>query len=157
MKKLMRVKPPPICHLPLKGSTGKVGLSRKMFPSSSAVKSARKARGFAPFGSQLQFQAVGQVGRCGRTVIHCLLHVLKHGRFIVMIIEGSKEVARRFLEVGRVTSGSPPNAPLPGTKKTEKPRSQQLSPPPPQDQGCRRDVRRKHPRRAVEGLKTLPA
>lgn len=78
----MRVKQPPIFYLPFKGSTGKVGLSGKMFPSSSAVKSTRKARGFAPFGPQLQFQAIGQVRRRSRTVIHCLLHVLKHGRFI---------------------------------------------------------------------------
>lgn len=44
-----------------------------------------------------------------------------------MIIKGSK-VARRFLEVGRVTSESYQNAPLSSTKKTEKPCSQQLSP-----------------------------
>lgn len=36
-----------IFYLPLKGSAGKVGLSRKMF-STSVVKSTRKARGVAP-------------------------------------------------------------------------------------------------------------
>jgi hypothetical protein len=41
-------------YLPLKGSTGKVGLSRKILSSSFVVKSTRKARGFVPLGLQLQ-------------------------------------------------------------------------------------------------------
>lgn len=90
MKNLMREKESPIFYLPLKGSTGKVGLSRKMFSSPSVVKNTGKARGFAPFCPQLQFQAVGQERRRSRTVIHCLVHALLCLRFIIIITKGSK-------------------------------------------------------------------
>lgn len=89
MKNLMREIQTLIFYLPLKGSTGKVGLSRKMF-SSSVVKSTRKARGVAPLSPQFQFQAVGQEHRRSGTHIHCLRHVLKCLGFTVIIIKGSK-------------------------------------------------------------------
>lgn len=127
MENLKREKQSPIFHLPLKGSSGKVGLSRKMFSCSSVVKGTRKARGFAPFCPQLQFQAVGQESRRSGTGIHCSLHVLKCLGFIIIIIKGSKEVMR-FLEVGRaekseVTSESSQNAP-PQHTHTQKSNSQ---------------------------------
>lgn len=123
MKNLIREKQSLIFYLPLKGSAGKVGLSRKMISSSSVVKTTRKARRFAPFCPQLQFQAVGQEHRRSGTVIHSLLSVLKCLGLII-IIQDSKDIVIRFQAVGRakrlaVISESSQN--VPQAKKPEKP------------------------------------
>lgn len=71
-----------------------------MTSSSCVVKTTRKARGFAPFCPQLQFQAVGQEHRRSGRVIHDLLSVLKCLELRI-IIQDSKDPGIRFQEVGQ--------------------------------------------------------
>lgn len=130
-----------------------------MISSSSVVKTTRKARRFAPFRPQLQFQAVGQEHRRSGTVIHYLLSVLKC-LGLMIIIQDSKDIVIRFQEVGRakrlaviseVLKTSPQH-------KEKSPRSQFLNNSPHTDTPISRPSElRMHPRLAVAGTSHLPS
>lgn len=128
-----------------------------MISSSSVVKTTRKARGFAPFCPQLQFQAVGQEHRRSGTVIHYLLSVLKCLGLIsfkapkILWLDSRRWGGPRDWRWSqKVLKTSPQH-------KEESPRSQFLNNSPHTDTPISRLSDRMHPRLAVAGTSHLPS